>query len=364
MAVLSLLMTTSAFGQIVFGQSASGKPQFIYSHWTLTYNATGDEATISQSYIPLSGFVPLRDNLEARVYLASSSNSLTILDADNSLSGFSDVRIQLSQSLSDDRVLLSGGLNLPTGKTKLNFAQEWGVVELLSQDFLEFPQRRLGEGFGFNVMLGGATAMGDIRLGGGVMYRFTGEYQPYDGTGDYNPGDVITINGGADIPKGNMTWSANVVYTMYGDDKQDGTKTFKQSQQLAVGLNGTYANAPYTIGGWLSYVLRGDNTFYTTDEDVLSELKLYGNEFAAGAALTYKTDSDWYFIPSAKIRMISENDVNIGSASVICFGGAIGKTISESLDASAGFKYFTGSALDDMIDLTGYQLSLALLAEF
>jgi hypothetical protein len=132
------------------------------------------------------------------------------------------------------------------------------------------------------------------------------------------------------------------------------------------------------MSGWLSYVARGENTFYDTLGTVWSELKVYGNEFAAGAAFTYKTASNWFFTPQAKIRMIAENeaqvglagvilitgDIPVGSASIMCFGGTVGKTISEGLDVSAGFKYYTGGAFGDLIDLTGYQLSLGLLAEF
>ncbi len=372
--VLSLFMTASASGQIIFGQPATGQAHFVYSSWTLTDNFFGVETTIDQWYIPVHGFVPLRDNLEARVYLATSSSSGSVegLDFENSVSGFSDARVQISQALSDDRILISGGINLPTGKTELDMVEEYPLIIALSQDFLDFPLRRLGEGFGFNLMLGGATAVGEARIGGGVMYRYTGEYTPYSGSfgdttiaaGDYNPGDIITVNAGADLPTGNMTWSANVIWTMYGDDKLDGVKTFKQSQQLDFGITGTYISDPYTINGWTSYVLRGNNTEYQGAGLAPSESKYYGREFAAGASFTYKTAGGWYFTPLAKLRIIGENELSFGSSDIMSFGATIGKTISQGVNADAGFRYYTGSAISDLIDLTGYQLSAGLLAEF
>ncbi|UCG62396.1 MAG: hypothetical protein JSV52_03675 [Candidatus Zixiibacteriota bacterium] len=372
--VLSLFMTASAGGQIIFGQPASSQAHFVYSSWTLTENLFGVETTISQWYIPVHGFIPLRDNLEARIYLATSSSSGSVegLDLENSVSGFSDARVQISQALSDDHILISGGVNLPTGKTELDMFDEYPLVLVLSQDFLDFPLRRLGEGFGFNLMIGGATAVGEARIGGGVMYRYTGEYTPYEGTfggttivaGDYDPGDVITVNAGADLPTGNITWSANVIWTMYGDDKLDGVKNFKQSQQLDFGITGTYKSGPYTINGWTSYLLRGNNTEYRGVDLVPSESKYYGREFAAGATFTYKTASGWYFTPLAKLRMIGENELDFGSSDIMSFGATIGKTISQGLDADAGFRYYTGSAISDLIDITGYQLSVGLLAEF
>lgn len=372
--VLSLFMAASASGQIVFGQPASAQAHFVYSSWTLTENIFGVETTISQWYIPVHGFVPLRDNLEARIYLATSSSSGSVegFDLENSVSGFSDARVQISQALSDDRILISGGVNLPMGKTELDIFDEYPLITVLSQDFLDFPLRRLGEGLGFNLMLGGATAVGEARIGGGVMYRFTGEYTPYSGTfgdttivaGDYNPGDVITVNAGADLPTGNITWSTNVIWTMYGDDKLDGVKTFKQSQQLDFGIIGSYRSDPYIINGWISYVLRGNNTEYAGADLVPSESKYYGNEFAAGASFTYKTAGDWSFTPVAKLRIIGENELSFGSSNIMSFGATVAKTISQGLGASAGFRYYTGSAISDLIDLTGYQLSVGLLAEF
>ena len=361
--LMVMILAGSVNGQIIFGQPASGNPQFVYSHWTLT-DILGNETTISQSYLPVTGFVPLRDNLEATIFIANSSNSMEVAGFENTVSGLTDARIQVSQALSNDRILISGGVNLPTGKTKLDFADEWGVLELLSQDFLDFPVRRLGEGFGFNLLVGGATKVGDFRVGGGAMYRFAGEYQPYEQSGDYNPGDVFSINGGGDLQKGSMTWSANIVYTAYATDKLDGVKTFKQSQQFAISASGENKGDRVTLCGWISWVGRGNNTFYDTTETVLSELKLYGDEFALGALAAFEFTGDWRITPSAKLRMVSENEIFIGSSDVIALGIATEKNFNENISARVGFKYFTGSAYDDLIDLSGYQLSLGLLAAF
>ncbi len=361
--VLLVFAASQVQSQIVFGQKPSGSPEFVYTHWTLSY---GDslETTVSQSYVPLGGYIPLKDNLEAQVYVASSSNSVDYAGFDNSISGLSDFRLQVSQSLSNDRILISGGVNLPTGKKKLNFVENWGVMELMSQNFLEFPIRSLGEGFGFNLLVGGATMLGEARIGGGIMYQFKGEYQPYEETGDYDPGDIISINGGGDITKGKMTWAANIVFTTYFADKQEGAKTFKQSQQLALNAVGSYDDTPYNITGHLTYVMRGDNSFYGESEALLSQSKLYGNEFSVGADATFKMANGWSAGPSAGLRMIAENDFTVGSTEIFNFGGAVRKEIGEDLSIDGGFRYFTGNVNDNLIDLSGYQFHLGLLANF
>ena len=372
-AVLSLIMASNACAQIVFGQRPNTSPQFVYSSWTLTA-PTGEEAKISQSYVPVTGFVPISDNLEAQVYLASSSSSVESPIGDPSASGLTDIRLQLNKSLSDDRILISGGLNLPLGKTELNFAEEYGVVPALSHDFLDFPLRRFGEGLGFNLLVGGATMAGEARLGGGILYQFKGEYTPYEGSDGYNPGDLVTINAGGELPRGNMTWAANVVYTTYFTDKLDGAKTFKQSQQFALGFSGHYSQDSYTLRGFVNWIGRGKNTIYDTTETVFSENKLYGDEFSFGADATVKLGNSWSVSPLAKLRLIAENDIALGSADILTLGGALGKQLAEEISANAGFKYFTGSAPGfkyftgsadgDSIDLSGYQFSIGLLATF
>ncbi|MEW6411695.1 MAG: hypothetical protein AB1483_04375 [Candidatus Zixiibacteriota bacterium] len=364
-ALLVLLICAAATvqSQIVFGQKPSGNPQLVYTHWKLDFG-DGLETTVSQSYIPVSAFVPIQDNLEAQIYMATSSSSAEYSGFDNSVSGLSDARIQISRSFSEDHILISGGINVPIGKKKLDFMENWSVIELLSQDFLEFPVRSLGEGFGFNLLVGGATMLGDARVGGGITYQFKGEYEPYAETGDYDPGDIIAINAGGDITKGKMTWVTNVVFTTYTADKQDGLKTFKQSQQIAVSVSGAHIDTPHDISGYLSYVIRGDNSFYSDSEALLSQYKLYGNEFSAGANAIFNLANRWAVGPSAGIRLIAENELTLGSTDIFNFGGSVSKQIGENLSADGGFKYFTGNVNDNLIDLSGYQFHLGLLANF
>ncbi len=366
-AVLSLIMASNACAQIIFGQRPNASPQFVYSSWTLTF-PLGIETKINQSYFPVTGFVPIRDNLEAQVYVARSSSSGDLFGGSSSVSGLTDVRIQINRSLSADRILISGGVNLPVGKTGLYFGAEDLVIAALSQDYLDFPLRRLGEGFGFNLLVGGATTAGEARLGGGILYQFKGGYTPYDGSGKYNPGDLVTVNAGGELPRGKMTWAANVVYTTYFTDKLDGVKTFKQSRQLALTLSGRYNEDNYSIGGFINWIGRGENSSY---EAVLIENKLFGDEFSFGADAVVKLANGWSLSPLAKLRLIAENEVSVGpldlslgSADILTLGGAASKQLSEEISVNAGLKYFTGSAHGGFIDLSGYQISLGLLATF
>ncbi len=194
---LGLFLSASmAFGQVVYNQPASGSAGMVYSHWTM--EDSDGKATLNQFFVPMNGFIPLKDNLEARFYLSNISNTLEQSDTDYEVNGLGDIRIQFNQSLFNDRWLASLGLNLPTGKKKLNLSDEWPVMEYLAKDYLSLPGRRLGEGFGFNLLTGAATQAGGMQLGASVEYRYNGAYEAYEEGGDYNPGDMYPTYEGFD----------------------------------------------------------------------------------------------------------------------------------------------------------------------
>ena len=112
-----LLLVSPTWGQIRFGQPTYGNVQIVYSHWSLKQADTTTE--INQMSVPVTGFLPLKENLEAIFYLASSSNTLKEPGSEISLSGMGDARLQINHSFMDDQFLLSLCVNRPTGNKQL-----------------------------------------------------------------------------------------------------------------------------------------------------------------------------------------------------------------------------------------------------
>jgi len=358
--LVSFLVTLSpAYGQIEYGRPASGGTQFFYSHWSL--EDSSGTIDINQLTIPVRGFIPIRDNLEALFYIAHSSNDLEYSNAESSLSGLADTRLQLNRSFSDDQLLLSVGINLPTGKKKLNRYEELPVLRMLSQNYLSFPMRRFGKGFGFNVLLGGAQMLGELRCGAGIMYQYNGTYSPYQDTGKYDPGDFVSINAGADWQKNEMTFTFNAVFTAYANDKFEGNKVFAQSTQLGLNLAAAYDGQDYDVGAGIGYLLRGRNTFYDPDKGD-REGHVFGNEFEIRGYLTRRLQQVWQVTPSAQLKLVGANDLGFGSSTIFGFGAGVGRTLSEQLAINFGGKYFVGNADGGAIDLTGFQLTASLTA--
>jgi hypothetical protein len=366
--VLSVYFLTAAapsYSQIIFGSPSSGSLQLHFSSW----NITGDsgETKIEQWLIPVSGFIPIRDNFEARFHIAGSSNDLELAGDNSNLKGAGDLRVLFNHSFYDDRLLASIGMNIPTGKKKLVDPTERKIIEELSENYLTFPLRRLGDGFGFNILLGGATAAGPVRLGAGIMYFYKGSYEPYDSL--YDPGDSYSINASADLKINDLTLVSNVAYTGFTVDKQNGIKAFKQSPQVDFNVGGIYASENYTLSLYTNYLLRGRHTKYDIKlGEIVEQLKIYGDEFSVLARFDYYPAETWYLAPMVETRLIAANEETeeafLGSSSIYGFGGEIGGRINQSLDAAVGFKYYTGSADDGRLDLTGLQIILSLLASF
>ncbi len=338
--------------QIVYGRPASGSTGLVYSNWSVEDSA--QKTDITQISFPLRLFLPLQDNFEADVYVAASSNSLDQGENDYSLSGLGDLRVQVNRSFSDDQLLVSVGVNLPTGKTKLNRADETPVLQMLTQDYLSFSQRRFGEGLGFNLLVGGAQMVGGLRIGGGITYRYIGKYDPYEGVEEYDPGDLISFNAGADWENGPTTVSGNVVFSMYGKDKWNDREVFKESSQIGFGLSVNHNTEGFRAGGSLGYIARGRNSFFAPEE---SKLKVYGNELSLAGNLSWLPPNGWFYGPSATLRLIAENEQGFGNSTIFGFGGTVGRKLGDTGSVEVSLRYFTGQADGGNTDVSGLQIS-------
>ncbi|MFH2035582.1 MAG: hypothetical protein ABIJ45_04200 [Candidatus Zixiibacteriota bacterium] len=358
---IAIVMTGSAFGQIIYGQKSSGDLSLIYSYWKI--DSSGSEKTLSQFSIPVGGFIPIEDNFEARFYIGNAFNSLDMGNDDYTLSGLGDLRVQFNRSFENDRYLLSVGLNLPTGKKKLSSADEKDIVSLLSSSYLTFPVRRLGQGFGINAMAGAATFWNDIRAGFSAMYQYNGSYDPYDDIADYKPGDFFTLAASADMRNREWFYLLSLAYTIYSNDKVDGDKIFKQSNNFDARLNATYSQKEIDYSGVVRMLLRGENSYYDALSNRLDE-RLFGNEFSVFLSANYHPTGKWHLDPILEYTSIADNDRGDGSSSLFGFGGDYVTELSDKIDLRLGAKYYIGSAAGGDLDITGLQLSTSLMAAF
>ena len=138
---LVIAANSNSLAQVVNGKPPSAGTRIVYYYWSLDDRNNGS-TSFSQFYFPINGFVPVRENLEVLFFAAGSVNDLKTPSQATGLTGASDVRFQVNQSLAEDRIILSMGLNLPTGKTDLTFDTDTTVLGVLSRNYLNFPMQQ------------------------------------------------------------------------------------------------------------------------------------------------------------------------------------------------------------------------------
>ena len=142
------------------------------------------------------------------------------------LAGPTDMKIRMSGPLIGDHLLLTAGVNLPTGTTRLD-SDQLGVLQTVSAPGLSMPVPSYGMGTGGTLGLIEVveTAGWTLAFGGSVEKRT--EYTPIalavsaDGGGDtrLTPGLATHLTVGADRLVGSSRLNVLVLTDVYGADK-------------------------------------------------------------------------------------------------------------------------------------------------
>ena len=358
--IMLAVLTSAAESQIVYRQPGSSILKFHYNNWSLDGPA-GREDVISQRTLTLSGFLPLRDNFEARYYIASGYNNLDTKSGEVDISGLSDLRIQMSHSFVKDQILLSAGVNLPTGKRELDPGNDRAIIEFLSHDFLSLPLRRYGEGFGFNLQAGGAKEAGRFKCGLSAVYNYCGTYEPYSKRGDYDPGDAISLNATTTTAIGKINYSGNFGFSIFGTDQLDDDKIYKQAPQFNTRLMAAYPAEKYTATLGFRIIIRGRNKRYSlTDGIIDSQLKKYGDEFDSFFRIAYNVGKGSHLAGLIGMRQILTSEEYLGRSSIYHFGADFNKSFSDRFSFDLGIIYHTGSSDRDNLDIKGIQIASGL----
>jgi hypothetical protein len=167
-----------------------------------------------------------------RIDLASgfAHTSVKLAAADNtlqtdsySLSGLTDSRLRLTGKLASDRLLITVGLNAPTGKTELD-AESLSALRVMAAPAMGFQIPYLGGGSGGTAGMVLARTYGNWAWALGASYEFRDGYAPIAFAGgaaaaDFNPGDVFHISLGGDGLVGNHGMSVGLSADIFSEDE-------------------------------------------------------------------------------------------------------------------------------------------------
>ncbi|NIP42910.1 MAG: hypothetical protein GWO41_17090 [candidate division Zixibacteria bacterium] len=355
-------------GQIVFGQPPSGEIKFIYQSWTITETSDA-ETTLNQWVLPVYGFVPVRDNVEIIFTSSTAGASRDVGDDDISLTGLNDSRVAVYASFFEDRVLLGAGINLPTGKKSLD-SDEIGVVNWLTESFLNFPIKNYGEGFGATIEAGYARTFDAFSFGGGASYLLKTAYEPLEGIEDYKPGNMLRLAAFGTAQRDQFWGRLSLVYSIYGEDKLDGTSLFKDGDIFDLTAEFRFSQDRISALLGLREIVRGKDKRIISGELNTEPEKSHGAETRIYGETVYRVTEriglkgllDYQYV--AANGYADDHPRSFGSSNYFGFGAGVTGSFYEMFRGVAEFEYFTGSADDDILDLSGWQFIIGVGASF
>jgi hypothetical protein len=364
-----------------------------YRAWTL--DEDGDELRVSQLAVPVRVRVPL--DRQALALTVETSAALSGLERDvrESLGGGSDTDIMASYMLPSERLIVTGGVRLPTGPTDFEGA-DVRIARAVANQLLGFSTRRYGAGFDTYGHVSAAWPLTDeVSIGGTAKVTVTGEYEFAQSAeeglnGTIGPSDELALSVGAsyrrDIEdlwsegRSDISLNLDLAARFYGADRLDGDEVFEPGDEvelLATGsLSGTRTRTRFAARG----VLKGENALLNdvSDlvlEDALTNLVLTnvtGSWGELGGSVGYRLSPYWDL--SGHLRYAYYGRVETaGSANGIAsreqaWTLALGPTVGWSPDPvvslSLGASYLHGSAEAGALSMRGVALSGAATLRF
>lgn len=216
----------SSFERITFGGGGLVQSGFAGLDSTRVLSA-------QQFTLPVTASSPLGNGWRLDVTTLFASGNVTFTDSVSgntrsaSLTGMSDVRARATGRLLRDAVLLTVGVNAPTGRTSLTGSQ-FSALRVLSAPSLGMGSSPVGAGLSGTVGLVVAQQLGDWALAYGTSYELRGSYQPVAAltagseSADFLPGGVFRASLGADRLIGAHRLSLGAAADVFADDRLRG----------------------------------------------------------------------------------------------------------------------------------------------
>lgn len=211
-----------AAAQSVFDSELRLAPQYMQYHVKAP-----TEETISELAIPVFVSVPMGSRFTMDVGTAYARARVTAPNGSASeINGLTDTQLRGNLTLGTDFVILTAGLNLPTGKSAVTLDQ-LSAAGRIGNDFLAFPVSNMGSGFTGTGGIAVARPLGAWNIGFGGAVRRSASYSPFNVPGEtlsFHPGNEYRARVGVDRTVGAGRVALAVTYSAFGNDEAGGTR--------------------------------------------------------------------------------------------------------------------------------------------
>jgi len=335
-----------------FERYINGSSQVCYQYW----KAKDDQ--VQQFTVPMTFVLPVNENLILNMVTGPAFSNLATKDV-YSLNGFSDTRLSGSYLFNNEKVLLTFGTNIPSGKSALT-QEEFSVASVLASHALNFRAPILGQGLDFSTGVAVVHDYADFVFGAGLGYLYRGKYQPFaDYDYNYDPGNEFSFSGGVDYFIGRQNkLMFDISYTLFGNDNANGSKVFKSGNRLSIQA------VAYFQREFISYIFSLRNRIQAKNHIGSGELvperqNSNGNELDIMGMGLLTLDRTTTLRGLLEGRIYSDNAYGVGSATIAGLGAGVSRNLTAWLNVDAECRFYFGSihAGTENVGLTGFQFS-------
>ena len=210
-----------ADGQLFDGAQLQAGPQLVQYRIR-----TPIDETITELAIPVFAAMPVGRALTLDIGTAYAQSRVEYAQGTSTISGLTDTQLRLSYALGSDFLILTAGLNLPTGRSTVE-SDEVPAASRIANDFLSFPISNLGTGTAFTGGVAIARPLGSWNVGAGGSVRMATAFEPVrPASGDaarYQPGNEYKVRLGADRTIGSGQLAVGVTFSTFGEDDFGGS---------------------------------------------------------------------------------------------------------------------------------------------
>ncbi len=254
------------FASTAAAQSSLDAEYRLAPQWTQYRIDAPADVTVSELAIPLFVSMPMGSRTSFDIGTAYARAQVSSGAEHSDIAGLTDVQLRAQYTLGSDLVVLTGGVNLPTGHESVSLDQ-FVAASLIGSDFLAFPVSNMGTGLAITGGAAMAYPLGAWNFGAGASVRRSRAYEPYNVPGEsfrYQPGNEVRLRLGADRPVAEGRVAFGATYAAFGHDDAGGFTYNTGDRVIAQGeLTGRLGEHDYTIAAY--NVFRAPGNFASGD---------------------------------------------------------------------------------------------------
>lgn len=229
---------------------------------SLTFGSGAASRTVSQLALPVVLLLPFGEKFSMDVSTAFASSAVKANDSTTSeINGLTDTQIRANYRIGADNVLLTVGLNLPTGQYAVPEGQQEAAGQI-GNDFLFYPISSMGNGLAMTGGVAYARPVGSWNFGSGASARKSTEFAAFSVASEdlrFTPADEYRLSLNADRPVGDGALAIGLTYSVFGEDLAD-TTTYSTGDRLiaTMGWNFPVKGTDVFLNAWNLYRLEGE----------------------------------------------------------------------------------------------------------